>query len=129
MTVRSVAATIISPASVPRDGLPVTFYPSDGSAPIIAMTDASGDMRVELDTSLTYRVPVENAVTVDGLSFPAGTVFVVQVPDGDGPATAIECLAGTINGSRPALLDRIAAQDVAIAALTARVDALEGQVP
>lgn len=125
MSTRRVIASIISPASVPREGLPVWFYPSDGSAPVVAMTDASGDMRVELDTSLTYRVPVENAVTVDGLPFPAGTVFVVQVPDGEGTATAAECLAGTVNASRPALIDLIAAQGEAIAALTARMDALE----
>jgi hypothetical protein len=71
-----------------------------------------------LETGITYRVAVENAVIVDGLTFPAGTVFVVRVTEGEGPVPAIEAMQGTLDASRPTLLD-------AIAALTARVDALE----
>jgi hypothetical protein len=47
---------------------------------------------------------------------------VVQVGEGEGPVPAIEAMQGTLDASRPTLLD-------AIAALTARVDALEAPEP
>lgn len=115
---RVVAATITDPAGTPREGLPVVFLAPDGHEDVIAPTDASGVFVAPLEEDVTYRVPVENAVLVDGQWFTAGTVFEVRVTAGDGPVPAVEAVIGVIDASRPALLD-------AIAALTARVDALE----
>jgi hypothetical protein len=118
MPTRTVVATVTDPAHRPREGLAVHFAALEGHAPVIAMTDASGVFRAELEPDVEYRVPVENAVIVDGLPFPAGTVFVVRVPDGEGDVAGIDAMVGTIDASRPALLD-------AIAALTARIETLE----
>ena len=125
MTSRTVTATITDPTGQPREGLAVFFHAPDGFANVVASTDASGVVRADLETGQLYRVSVENAVIVDGLPFPAGTVFRVNVPEGEGPATAPEALVGTDDASRPALLDAIAALQAAHDALTARVDALE----
>jgi hypothetical protein len=115
---RPVSARITDPTGAPREGLLVYFHAPDGHDPVIAMTDASGVFVATLETDVTYRVSVENAVIVDGQTFPAGTVFVVLAAAGEGTATAAEVMQATIDASRPALLD-------AIDALTARVAALE----
>jgi hypothetical protein len=107
---RQVSATITEPTGTPREGLAVFFHAPDGYPPVVAMTD--------LETDVTYRVSVENAVIVDGQTFPAGTVFVVMATAGEGTATATDVMQATIDASRPAFLD-------AIDALTARVAALE----
>lgn len=115
--IRTVTAKITEPTGQPREGLAVYFHAPQGFDNVVAMADASGVIRAVLDTAATYRVPVENAVVVDDLAWPAGTVFLVQVPEGEGEATALEALVGTIDASRPALLDRIAALEARIAAL------------
>jgi hypothetical protein len=115
---RQVSATITEPTGTPREGLAVFFHAPDGYSPVVAMTDASGVFVADLETDITYRVSVENAVIIDGQSFPAGTVFVVLATAGEGTATATEVMQATIDASRPALLD-------AIDVLTARVVALE----
>jgi hypothetical protein len=115
---RPVSATVTDYSGTPREALPIYFHAPDGYADVVAPTDASGVFVAHLETGITYRVAVENAVIVDGLTFPAGTVFVVRVTEGEGPVPAIEAMQGTLDASRPTLLD-------AIAALTARVDALE----
>jgi hypothetical protein len=115
---RQVSATITEPTGAPREGLLVYLHAPDGYPPVVAMTDASGVFVADLETDITYRVSVENAVIVDGQTFPAGTVFVVMATAGEGTATATDVMQATIDASRPALLD-------AIDALTARVVALE----
>jgi hypothetical protein len=115
---RPVSARITDPTGAPREGLLVYLHAPDGYPPVVAMTDASGVFVADLETDISYRVSVENAVIVDGQTFPAGTVFVVLVTAGEGTATAAEVMQATIDASRPALLD-------AIDALTARVAALE----
>jgi hypothetical protein len=115
---RQVSATITEPTGTPREGLAVFFHAPDGYPPVVAMTDASGVFVADLETDVTYRVSVENAVIVDGQTFPAGTVFVVMATAGEGTATATDVMQATIDASRPAFLD-------AIDALTARVAALE----
>ena len=115
---RTVTATVTEPTEAPREGLAVFFDAPDGHDDVIALTDASGVFRAEIEPDATYRVPVENAVIVDGQPFPAGTVFVVRVAAGEGDVTGEDAIVDVLNASRPALLDMIAA-------LTARVEALE----
>lgn len=117
--VRTVFAAITDPEGKPREGLPVYFHAPAGHTPVVAPTDASGVFRAPLEPQVPYRVSVENAVTVDGVTFPAGTILLVEVTPGEGDAPGVEALVGTIDASRPALLDRIVA-------LEARVTALEG---
>lgn len=115
---RTVFATVTEPTEAPREGLAVFFDAPDGHDDVIALTDASGVFRAEIEPDVIYRVPVENAVIVDGQPFPAGTVFVVRIPDGEGDVAGEDSIIGILDASRPALLDMIAA-------LTARVEALE----
>jgi hypothetical protein len=115
---RQVSARITEPNGTPREGLAIFFHAPEGYPPVVAMTDASGVFVAPLEEDVTYRVSVENAVIVDGQTFPAGTVFVVMATAGEETATAAEVMQATIDASRPALLD-------AIDALTARVAALE----
>ena len=82
---RTVTATVTEPTEAPREGLAVFFDAPDGHDDVIALTDASGVFRAEIEPDVTYRVPVENAVIVDGQPFPAGTVFVVQVTVSEAP--------------------------------------------
>lgn len=126
--IRSVTATIVQPDGTPREALAVYFHAPAGFANVVAQTDASGVVRADLETGQLYRVSVENAVIVDGLPFPAGTVFRVTVPDGEGTATATESLVGTDDASRPALLDRIAALQETVTAQETRIAALESAV-
>lgn len=118
MSARTVTATVTEPTEAPREGLAVYFDAPAGHADVIALTDAAGVFRAELEPAVIYRVPVENAVIVDGQPFPAGTVFVVRVPDGEGDVTGEDAIVDVIDASRPALLDMIAA-------LATRVEALE----
>ena len=115
---RTVIAAITEPTGKPREGLSVHFAAPEGHDTVIALTDASGVFRAALVPDVTYRVSVENAVLVDGVAFPAGTVFVVRVPEGEEEIEAIDAVIATIDASRPVLLDTIAA-------LTARIDRLE----
>ena len=115
----TVTATVTGPTGGARESLAVLFQPAgETHPPVIALTDASGVFRAEIEPDVTYRVPVENAVLVDGQPFPAGTVFVVRVPPGEGDVAGIDAIVGILDASRPALLD-------AIDALTARIARLE----
>lgn len=135
MSTRTVHATITEPSGQPREGLLTYFHAPEGHDPVTATADASGVIRPVLETGVTYRVSVENAVIVDGVAFPAGTVIVVEVPEGDDPATAVEVLVDIIDASRPALLDRLAALEQAVADLqftagtnAAAISDLDGRV-
>jgi hypothetical protein len=122
---RQVLATITEPTGRAREGLMVFFHAPEGYAHVTATADASGVIRPVLETGVTYRVSVENAVIVDGVAFPAGTIILVQVPEGEGPATAREALTGTIDASRPALLDREAQMADVLGTLLGRMGATD----
>lgn len=114
---RSVSATIRSTTGNAREGLRVDFHATDPAQSVHAVTDAGGVFVADLVPGTAYMVPVMNAVTVEGQDFPAGTVFRVVVPVGEGPATLAEVVVETINASTPALLARLAIIESRIAAL------------
>ena len=118
-----VTATVTGPTGGPREGLAVSFAAPAGHADVIALTDASGVFRAEIAPDTTYRVPVENAVIVDGRPFPAGTVFVVRVADTDADVAGIDAIIDIIDASRPALLDRAGATERVMVDLLDRIDA------
>ena len=126
---RTVYATVTDPTGDPRRSLPVFFHAPAGHESVTALTDDAGMFRAGLVPDVEYRVSVENAVIVDGVTFPAGTVLLVRVPDGEGDVPGVAALVGTIDGSRPALLDLIAEQQTQVDDLTARVAALEAPEP
>ncbi len=114
---RPVSATILSATGTPREGLRVDFHASDPAQSVHAVTDAGGVFVADLVPGTAYMVPVMNAVMVEGQDFPAGTVFRVVVPVGEGPATLAEVAVATIDASTPALLARLATLERAVAAL------------
>jgi hypothetical protein len=121
MATRTVLATIVEPTGKPREGLLVYFHAPAGLPHVTATADASGVIRPVLETGVEYRVSVENSVVVDGVPMPAGTIIRVNVPEGEGPAQAAEALVGTIDASRPALLDRAEAAEGVLVDLLARM--------
>lgn len=125
MSIRTVLATITEPTGKAREGLVAFFYAPAGHAHVTASADAAGTIRPELETGIEYRVPVENAVVVDGVPFPAGTIIHIVVPEGEGPATAAEVLTGTTDASRPALLDHQAEAVAVMDDLLTRIGALD----
>ncbi len=117
-TSRPVSATIRSATGDAREGLRVDFHATDPTQSVHAVTDAGGVFVAELVPGVSYMVPVMNAVSVAGQDFPAGTVFRVIVPVGEGPATLADVAVAIIDWSLPA-------QMTALAALEARIAALE----
>ena len=119
---RTVIAAVTDPAGTPREALPIYFHAPDGHEAVVAMTDASGVFRAPLEVDVTYRVSVENAVTVDGQVVPAGTVIAVRVGEGEGDVAGVDAVVGTVDASRPALLDTTAALTDALGTLLDRLD-------
>ncbi len=114
---RPVSTIILSATGTPREGLRVDFHASDPAQSVNAVTDAGGVFVAELVPGTAYMVPVMNAVTVEGQDFPAGTVFRVVVPVGEGPATLAEVAVEIIDASTPALLGRLAVLESRLTAL------------
>jgi hypothetical protein len=114
---RLVTAVVTSPADAPREGLPVEFFGHDGSR-VIAMTDAAGRFAAELVSGVTYDIPTENPVYVEGVAFLAGMMFRVTIPEGAGPLGIADLVASghiaIINASRPALVRRIETVEAAL---------------
>lgn len=119
---RPVSTAIRSPTGTPREGLRVDFHAVPPGESTFAVTDAGGVFIADLEPGITYMVSSENPFSVDGQEFPAGTVFRVIVPEGEGPVTIPEITVEIIDASRPALLEMIAG-------LTARVAAMESGAP
>ncbi len=114
---RTVSACITDATGAPNEGLRVDFHAANPLQSTSAMTDASGVFVVELVPLVVYQVSTENPFAVDGQPFPAGMVFRVTVPEGDGPVTIAEITTEIIDASRPALLGRLLALETRIAAL------------
>ena len=114
---RAVSAAILSAAGAPREGLLVAFHATPPDMSVSAVTDAGGVFVADLVPGTAYMVPVMNAVMVEGQDFPAGTVFRVVVPVGEGPATLAEVAVAIIDASTPALLARLAVLESRLAAL------------
>ena len=117
MTTRDVSATILSATGTPREGLRVDFHATPPDVSVNAVTDAGGVFVAELVPGVSYMVPVMNAVMVAGQDCPAGTVFRVAVPTGEGPATLAEVAVEIVDASTPALLARLAALESRLTAL------------
>ncbi len=117
MSSRPVSATIRSATGDAREGLRVDFHATPPDPSVNAVTDAGGVFVAELVPGVPYMVPVMNAVMVEDQDFPAGTVFRVVVPVGEGPATLAEVAVEIIDASTPALLARLAALEARITAL------------
>ncbi|MDQ3224529.1 MAG: hypothetical protein M3Q75_13835 [Gemmatimonadota bacterium] len=117
MEMRPVSATILSATGAPREGLRVDFHATPPDVSVNAVTDAGGVFVAALVPGVAYMVPVMNAVMVEGQDFPAGTVFRVVVPGGEGPATLAEVAVEIIDASTPALLARLAALESRLTAL------------
>ena len=125
MTTRDITATVGSPVSTPREGLRVDFHAEPPHANTSAVTDAGGVFVAQLEPGVPYMVPVNNAVIVNGQPFPAGTVFRVIVPEGEGPADISEVTVEVIDASQPALLERLASMVSTITEYESRLTALE----
>jgi hypothetical protein len=122
---RAVSATIGSPVSTPREGLRVDFHAEPPNASTSAVTDAGGVFVAQLEPGVPYMVPVNNAVIVNGQPFPAGTVFRVIVPEGEGPADISEVTVEIIDASQPALLAWLNVLDATVTAYETRLQALD----
>ena len=109
---RSVSATVTDSTRVPREGLRIDFYGSDGSH-VVALTDAGGIFTAELVPGITYDIPAENPAYVAGVPFPAGVMFRVTIPEGDGPVSIIESQPQIIDMSRSAIARRLDALELA----------------
>ena len=111
---RTVSTTIANPQGGAREGLRVDFHAADPAQSTFATTDAGGVFVATLESGVTYHVPTSNPFTVAGVPFPAGAMFVVQVPEGDGAATLAESLVGVLDMSLPAIHARLAAIEAAL---------------
>lgn len=121
---RKVSATIDSPNGMPREGLRVDFHGLGGTPNAHAVTDAGGVFVASLVPG-EYLIPSSNAFTVNGQDFPAGTTFRLIVPEGPGPIDLSSDAVEIIDLSPPGLLATVTALQTALAALTARIAALE----
>jgi len=122
---RAISATIGSPVSTPREGLRVDFHADPPNANTSAVTDAGGVFVAQLEPGVPYMVPVNNAVIVNGQPFPAGTVFRVIVPEGEGPADISDVTVEVIDASQPALLAWLGALEATVRAYESRLQALD----
>ncbi len=111
---RAVSTTITEPNGTPREGLQVAFHADPPAVPVHVVTDAGGVFVAELEPGVTYRVPSSNAFTVNGVSFPAGMMFVVEVPEGEGPVDLAEVTVGVQDMSAPAIDARLRALEAAV---------------
>jgi hypothetical protein len=112
----TVTATITAPSGTPIDAMPVILARPDGSV-LTTSTDAGGGIAVAASGALALTVP--QALAIDGVPYAAGAILRLDVPETDGVVPLVACLTGVDDASPAALLARIAA-------LTARVSALEG---
>lgn len=111
---RTVSTTIANPQGGAREGLRVDFHAENQAQSTSATTDAGGVFVATLEPGVTYHVPTTNPFTVAGVPFPAGVMFVVEVPEGEGPATLAESLVGVLDMSPPAVHARLAAIEAAL---------------
>jgi hypothetical protein len=107
---RQVSARITEPTGTPREGTLVELV--DGSI-VSAITDASGVFVATVETDTTYTFGPAGAGQIDGVPYPAGTVFTLSVPEGEGTATFAESLVSTTDASPAALLARLVALEEA----------------
>jgi hypothetical protein len=125
MAPRNVSAEIKAPNGQAREGLRIDFRAEDPAASTYAITDAGGVFVAPLEPLVPYLISSENPFTVNGQSFPAGTMFRVVVPEedplaepSDAPVAIGDVTVEIIDASRPTLLRMITD-------LQARVTALE----
>lgn len=104
----TLTATICHATGAPREGYQVVLW---AEVPVLAITDAGGGIRAEVEPG-TYRLALEASLQVDGVAYPAGTVLVLTVPEGDAVIPVGDCIAEVIDASLPALLARIVALEV-----------------
>jgi hypothetical protein len=108
---RSLPATITSVTGAPREGLRLDFVNGGATS---AITDAGGVFVVDLETATPYTLSFPGVVQIDGDPYPSGTVILVTVPDGEGPATFADCVTGVVDASPAALLARLEAVETAL---------------
>jgi hypothetical protein len=97
-TTRTVTGTVLKPSGDPWAGFVVQFTLTPATATEAATlptetisvgTEADGTFSVELVTRVQYEVRLTNSFDVGRSStvYPAGTIFKVVVPDGEGPVS------------------------------------------
>lgn len=117
MTTRPVSARIETPTGGAREGLRVDFHADDPAQSTHAVTDAGGVFVAELVVGMTYRVPAASAATVNGETYPAGTVFVATVPEGEGPVDLSAVTVNVEDWSLPTITRMFADLEARLAAL------------
>jgi hypothetical protein len=116
---RAVSATIKDATGRAREGLRVEFHATEPATSVYAITDAGGVFVADLEPGAAYMVPVMNAVYVEGQAFPAGTIFRVVVPEGEGPVAIGDVTVDVIDWSLPAQWARMEAIETRLAMLEA----------
>ena len=116
---RLVAPIIRDASGAPREGLRVDFHAAPPDVSVSGMTDAGGELRVNLEPGVQYSVPIMNAVIVAGVALPAGTVLRIVVPEGEGPVSIPEVTVGVEDWSQPAIAARFAALETRLTLLEA----------
>ena len=126
---RTVSATVRDAMGNPREGLRIDFHADTPGSSTYAVTDAGGVFVANIEPDVPYMVPVMNAVNVEGQSFPAGTIFRVVAPVGEGSVALAEVLIEVIDWSLPAQLARIESLEATIADMQSEIDLLEAPQP
>ena len=63
---------------------------------------------------MTYDIPTENPAYVEGIAFPAGTMFRLTVSEGDGPVQIVGGAVGVIDMSRSSIARRLEAIEMVL---------------
>lgn len=127
---RTVTATITNRQGIPQERLMLAFLPEvEGHDWIMAFTDASGVVTVDLETDIPYALGLMGGYILDGTPLSSVAVIRLTVPEGEEPVRLLDCATAVLSTEWPALLRRLETVEQGLATLTETVTALHPPDP